>query len=462
MKLAVIQMLRVTILALLGGVIVISAGCDDQGNGKVGFFTPRGTPPEIVQRVSFAMVNAHNVGDVEESLKTAQGTSFKVAFNFTEVVTDPKPSDAISMAYQDGSGTKHTKQFSPILPAPKLKQFPESSVFKNRLEPYLDILKKYSANAGTVYLADEPYLNGLSKSEMERVGAIAREELDRRGLHSVKLGVIFSGGMFDQRYAVELDKASGEYAKKWDWWYQHGNAVLNGEAVDPTVEKTAFLKWIDHFRKNRLTTYDLAGNMYIDGGIPLGYDVISYDLYLGTVLLDATYEHSLSWFAANVPDNACAQFAGQTMTQIRSKLSFFQDGPPLDGQDYIDADRKLLDAIFQCRMRATTTMLKQNLAGRKVDLLLISGSSANDVREYDPAGNPEKEQPAERIEARVLDEVRRALDYYQQEDFAAGIAFLPYEHEYDSSIDLWIGGVSDMPSVIAEIYKHARSDSHRN
>ncbi|NEI74358.1 hypothetical protein GR212_32905 [Rhizobium lusitanum] len=446
------------IIALLVSISALfCVGCDRSDQSPdvhiVGFFTPRGTPPELVRRVDFAIVNAADPNQVESSLKTATGTSFKVSFNFTGIATDRKPSNAISMQYQDRTGSKHTKHFDPILPAPKLKQFPDDATIRKRLSPYFDLLAKYSENAGTIYLADEPYLNGLAKSEMERAGAVARQELDKRGLQSVKLGVIFSGGMFDRRYAYEMDKESGEYAKKWDWWYEHGNAVLRGLETDPTVDPSAFKQWVTHFSRVRLTTYDLAGNMYIEGGIPEGYDVVGYDLYLGTVLLDATYENSLSWFASNFPNTGCAQFAGQKMSQIRAKLSFFQDGPPLVGQKYIESDRKLLDSIFECRMKATTTMLRRTLAGRKADILLISGSSANDVREYDSAGNPEKQQPEEIIEQRVLDEVKRALAYYREEDFAAGVAFLPYEHEYDDSIDLWIGGVSDMPSVMAEIYK---------
>ncbi|MDW9243980.1 hypothetical protein C7S13_3109 [Burkholderia cepacia] len=423
----------------------------------MGFFTPEGAPPEIVPNVGFTNINALSPSQVAASLQSAQGSSFKVNVDFTNISTVSMPASLIGMTYHDLSGAQYTKQFSPISPAPKLKQFPPSDQLKAALDPYFDVLKQYPTNVGTVFLVDEPYLNGISKSELERAGAVARQELDARGLQSVKLGVIFAGGMFDSDFAKQMDGESGEYAQKWDSWYQRGEAVINGQAIDSQIDPATFQQWVKSFSTKRLTTYDLAGNMYTGGGIPQGFDVVGFDFYLGTILLDQTYEHSLSWFAANVPGSGCSQFAGQTMTQIRSKLSFFNDGPQLVGQQYQDSDRILLDAIFQCRMRATAALLEKDVAGRNVDLLMISGSNSNDVLEYDTTGNPKQNQPPQLIESRVRDEVWRAENFYSTQEFRAGLAFFTYDDEYDASINESIGGAKSMPTVMSSIYQFAKT-----
>jgi hypothetical protein len=360
------------------------------------------------------------------------------------------------MTYQDLDGNKLTKSFTPLSPA-KLRQFPSDNQIRILLPPYFDVLKDYAPNVGTVFLADEPYLNGITKSEMERAGRVARQELDARGLKSVKLGVIFASGMFDSNFASLMNKQAGEYAKGIDQYYRDGQAVLNGTKTDPTFDAPAFLKWVAAITASRLTTYDNAGNLYTGGGIPDGFDVVGYDFYLSTILQDSLHEHTLSWFAANLPSAGCGQFAGQTMRQIRSKLSFFHDGPVLQGTQYQDNDRILLDAIFQCRMQAATTMLVKQLGSRCVDVLMISESSNNGVLEFDAAGNPEGGQPKLLVEARALEEVKRAQAFYASNlsVFTAGLMFFTYDNEYDAPIGLNIGGASGMPSVLTSIHQFA-------
>jgi hypothetical protein len=426
----------------------------------VGFFTAEGVPPEIVPNVSFTNINALSPAQVASSLQSAQGTGFKVNVDFSAISTVPMATNSIGMTYHDLAGNTFTKQFAPILPPPKLKQFPPNDQIEARLGPYFDVLAHYPANVGVVFLVDEPYLNGLTKSEMERAAAVARQELDARGLQSVKIGEIEAGGMFDAGFAKMMDGESGEYAKKWDWWYQHGEAVLAGKVVDPTVNPATFLAWAKHFSTTRLTTYDLAGNMYTGGGIPNGFDVVGFDMYLSTILLDGTYDLVLSYYAANFPNiAACSQFAGQTMTQIRAKLSFFNDSPQLVGPQYQASDRALLDAMYQCRMRATFTMLENNLAGKKVDLLMISESSANGALEFDTQGNPKAIQPTDLVNSRVLDEVIRAENFYNAKEFAAGLAWFTYKDEYDASINESIAGVSSVPAALSSIYQFAKTGS---
>src|SRR5690606_13238686 len=116
---------------------------------------------------------------------------------------------------------------------------------------------------------------------------------------------------------------------------------------------------------------------------------------------------------------------------------------------------QLLDDIYQCRMGAVTTMLQQSLANKSVELLLVSESSANGVMEFDPTGVAKPEQPKALVEARVLDEVKRADKFLQanRATYRAGLMFLPYEDEYDRSINLTIGGVASMPTVLDYIWR---------
>lgn len=466
--------------SLLGTLVMACSGCGGGGGGgastgipvsttssattpttkaNIGFFTASGVPPEIIPNVGFTNIGATSTTQIASSLQSAQGTSFKVNIDFTEIATQPMSTSAIEMTYHDLTGTQYTKQFAPILPPPKLKQFGTNAQIAAALDPYFDVLKQYAPNVGIIFLADEPYLNGISKSELERAGAVARQELNARGLQNVKLGVIFAGGMFDSKFATQMDRESGKYAQKWDYWRQYGESVLTGTVTDPSFDKTAFQQWVASFGTSRLTTYDLAGNMYAGGGIPQGFDVVGFDLYLSTILLDGTYDDSLSWFAANFPNAGCSQFAGETVTQVRSQLSFFTDGQPLVGKQYQNSDRAILDAMYQCRMRATFTMLENDLAagGQNVQLLMISESSANGVREFDALGNPQPTQPTDLVNSRVLDEVIRAENFYSAKEFAAGLSYFTYDDEFDHSINESIAGVASVPDALASIYQFSRT-----
>lgn len=448
---------RGLIASFIGMFVVACSGCGGSGNGApaiqatadapvaqnvgVGFFTPEGTHTELIASTQFDMVNAQSVSQVQSSLALANGTSFKVNIDLGLVVAQPMPSSSIGMTYHDLKGNQYTKVFAPLAPS-KLRQFPSNDQIKALIDPYLAAIKQYSPNVGTIFLADEPYLNGISKAEMERAGAVARQELNAYGLQSVKLGVVFASGMFDRRFATLLDEEAGEYAKSIDEYRRSGQATP---------------QWISTMQSSRLTTYDAAGNMYTSGGIPAGFDVIGFDFYLSTILLDSLHTNSLSWFAANFPDAGCGQFAGQTMTQIRSNLSFFDHDSMQPGTQ--DADRTLLDAIYQCRMQATTTMLQNDVAGQNVQLLMISESSNNGVLEFYADGTPKQEQPSALVEARVLDEVKRAERFFtaHEQPYAAGLMFFTYQNAYDTAISLNIGGASAMPSVMNSILSFAKN-----
>jgi len=405
----------------------------------IGFFTPEGIRAELVHLTQFGMLNAANPEQVAASLALANGTAFKVNIDLGPVIAQPMALASIKTAYHDRAGNLFRKEFAPLAQT-KLRQFPADEQLRAMLAPYFDVLKQHAANVSTIFLADEPYLNGIPKAELERAAALARKELDARGLQSVKLGVIFASGMFDSRFAAMIDGEAGEFARGIDKYYRSGDATP---------------EWVSIIQSARLTTYDGAGNMYTGGGIPEGFDVIGFDFYLSTILLDGLHQNTLSWFAANHPNAGCSQFAGKTMSQIRGKLSFFDNNSMKPGTQA--ADRTLLDAVYQCRMQATTSMLEKSLAGHKVELLMISESSNNGVLEFTKDGTPKQGQPSALVEARVFDEVRRAESFFAThgQSYRAGLMFFTYQNTYDKTINLNIGGASGMPSVMDSIAKYS-------
>ena len=429
-----------------------NVGDDDvrgAGDVPVGFFVPRGVPPEIVGKVRFGMLNVATPEQVEQSFATARNASFQVILDLGPLIARPVSAESLSISYFDSTGVERRKVFEPAS-TPKVLSFPADEQLAELIRPYLGIMQRYQNHASAVFLADEPYLNGISRSEMERAARVVRSELLRYGLEHVKIGVIFASAMFEPAFARLIDGEAGEYVLSIDSYYDRNVAA----GVDES-----FGKWVEVIRNFRLTTYDKAGNMYTGGGIPEGFDIIGFDYYVSTVLLDAVHERSLNWFAENTPEASCAPFRGQGMKNIRASLSFFQDGPVLQERARREQDRILLDQIFDCRIGAVTGLLQKALseANSGAEILLVSESSNNGLLEFDARGNIEPGQPGKLVEGRVLDEVNRALQFYRRdpERLKAGVMFFTYDNEYDETIKLHIGGASGMPAVLDKIYVFA-------
>lgn len=450
-------------LALL--LILTGSGCDVEHSilespsqdGGIGFLTPRAVPPELVAKTDFAMINAYSTTQVADSLKTAQGHAFKVHITLGIVLTPAMDRAAIKTVYQSADGQPQSKVFPPAQVV-KLHQFPADEQIRQIIGPYFDVLQQYQANVGTIFLADEPYVNGLTKAELERAAKVVREELDTRGLQAVKLGVIFASGMFDKEFAALLAAEAARYTAAIDQHYLGQQAYIDsGKAT--AEEAASFAEWVSVIRNSRLSTYDSTGNMYIDGGVPEGFDVVGFDFYLSTVLLDVLHNQTLSWLAERYPEAGCSQFSGKGIAQIRSELSFFSPGPVVQGDEHRVADSQLLDSIYQCRMQALTTMLQRSVQGRDLQLMMISESSNNGVLEFDPAGTVEAAQPGLLVEARALDEVKRAEKFFHanRSVYSAGLMFFTYDNEYDASINLNIGGATGMPRVLNRVLDFAKS-----
>lgn len=101
--------------------------------------------------------------------------------------------------------------------------------------------------------------------------------------------------------------------------------------------------------------------------------------------------------------------------------------------------------------------MREAVANTSVKVMMISESSANGVLEFTKDGRPENGQPKLLIEARVLDEVKRGLDFYRtnKADFQCGLMFFIYNDAFDAGINLEIFGASSMPSVLDEIFTYA-------
>jgi len=427
------------------------------GVNYVGFFNPTGTPPELVGSMSFGMIEAQSPKQVEASLAAANGTKFKVRIDFSQALLRRKPPSEVRMTYTTPTGSPGTKRFRPLANI-KLFDMPGDAEISAVMASYVPILSKHKSNLGVIFLADEPYLNGISKSEMERAIRVVRSLFMASGLPNVPFGVNFSSGMFDPDFAKFIDRESGRYVQNIDSYYKRGPIALAGTTNDQALDKRNFLDWTATIRTSRLVTYDAAGNIYTGGGIPAGADVVGFDFYLSTLLVDGIHENTLSWFASRYPEAGCAQFAGMPISKLRASLSFFRDGPTPGDWSAQQSDRKVLDAVYQCRMEATLRMLQKAAASnRRIRFQLFSEASSNGVRNFDSKLTPKKDQPTSLVERRSLDEVMRAERFYSshRNQIQCGITFFIYNDAFDSSLNLQISGASKLPSVIKSVSSFA-------
>ena len=413
---------------------------------EIGFFSPRGTDARFVDKVDFAMVNVNTTEQIAASIAEAKAAGLNLTLDFGPVISLPRDVSKLSIAYTRADGTAAEKTFAPRADN-KLRDILPDDQLRQVIAPFLDMMAANPGVVDTLFMVDEPYLNGVPKAELERAGNLFRAELSARKIDGVKLGVLFASAMFHAPFAEALDRESMRY-------------VENADTYRATVEETEEgQKWVETFDAFRLTTYDAAGNRYLGGGIPQGYDVVAFDYYVSTLLMDTVAENALHWFAANTELRSCDRFYGETVSGLRSKLSFYQDGPVVPGEDARNKDRVLLDDMFDCRMNATLDLLKQEIAasGQSPEVMLIGESSNNGMLEFSAAGTPEAEQPSLLVESRVQDEVNRYLKIFRDRrgDNITRIAFFTFDDEFDDTIRLAIGGASSMSGVLQSIFDAA-------
>lgn len=413
---------------------------------QIGFFAPSGLSSEFAGKVQFAVVNAGSIQQLRTNLQLARNTGTSLYVAIGPLIARPATASEVSGTYTAQDGTTKHKSYEPVSNI-KIRRLHDDATISQLFSPYATLLGSYQDVLKGIDLVDEPYLNGVSRPEIERVAKVTRRLMTDAGIKSPRIGINFAAAEFDPGFAAQIAGAANRYVNDVE---AYRSSILNTPTFPP---------WDAAFRAARLTTYDSAGSLYAEGGIPAGLDFVSFDFYVSTLLMDALDDQALAWFADNVPDAPCGAYRGTTMGEIRRRLSFFHDGPVEADPSIQDADKVLLDSLFACRMKATVSLLRKAVAksDTHLDILLIGESSSNGFMEFDARGNIEPDQPEKLVELRALQETRRYLDYYNSERSQfAGISFFIFNDEYDKSINLNIRGARGMPSVAAAIFGAAR------
>jgi hypothetical protein len=124
----------------------------------------------------------------------------------------------------------------------------------------------------------------------------------------------------------------------------------------------------------------------------------------------------------------------------------------------IDADRELLDRLFECRIAAVGASLDAQMrtVETRYELIMIGESSSNGLMRFTQGRGIAENQNPDRIEARVLDEVTRYLTGGSILGIPElkRIAFFTFDPVRDYSIQQSIVGARDMPRVLQKIFAH--------
>ncbi|MDO5289579.1 MAG: acyltransferase [Pseudomonadota bacterium] len=410
----------------------------------LGFFSPDGYTDELARHTRLGMVSVTSPQQLRDSLEVAKQYGARLQVDFSLVLPLQRPAKDINTTYTHDGKTLH-KSFSP-LPVNKIKNLPGHAEIKALMAPYWPVMQAYQEQIASILLIDEPYMHGVSRTEMERAAQRMRALLHEHHLSHIRLGITFSSAMFDARFAQMISAQADRYTHEVEQYY----ANIRHMALQLADENAS--QWIENYKKNRITTYDLAGNYYTGGGIPKGFDVIAYNLYTATLLQDTVHTKTLAWFADLNVSPACARFKGQDTPSIRAQLSFYQDGP-VDPAG-LEKDRPLLSDIFTCKSESILHLLKTHAPSEAHTFQLWGESSANGFMEFNALGEQESSQPELLIAARVQDEVQRTLDFYDKHkaDYGAGVMFFIWDDAKDHSIDLNVMGAKSMPGVTRLVF----------
>jgi len=419
---------------------------------EVGFYNPKGINPAFASNVSFAMIEVIHEEQVLQALADARDADMSVTLNIGPVITESIPSKLLNLRYRDAQGTLRTKRFTPT-PAHKIKRFlPDDRVL--RIADRLTLaIKEYPDVIDTVFLIDEPYLKGVPPHEIDRVAELIRSRLKVRGIDQMKFGVVFASLTYDSHFAEMLDQQAAVYAAQADDRFDENQQKWSTRVLSLFGREPS---WIEGFAQQRLVTYDQAGNLYTEGGLPKAIDVIGFNFYVSTLLLDDMYAKTPDWFAQTQSIEACDGFKAMEVADIREALSFFggSSGGATDG----DADRELLDQLFACRISAVGASLEAQMqeANIRYEVIMIGESSSNGLMRFTDDRGLADQQNMQRIEKRVLDEVQRYLRAQQILGIPElqKIAFFTFDPVHDYSIQQSIVGARDMPRVLKTIFQH--------
>lgn len=426
----------------------------------VGFYSPSGVREEFASIVDQATINASgDTSKTAQDFKIAAENGLKLNFDLSPVIATPRSPQKLKNIYKGATGEIKEKQFLPTINN-KLRDFLPDHLLRAVLEEQAKAIAPYETALNAVFLIDEPYLNGVSRSELERVGKIAREVFANNGIPKIKLGVLFAGPMFNADFAKHAQSAATSYVKSIDDHLINERKRILGLPEEAQMKASNELSaWMEIISKHRLTTYDTAENMFTEGGIPFGFNIVAFDSYTSTALFDALYENAISWLATRTGISACGSFVQIKMSDFRKGLSFFQSGPTSEGDKLRPTDKAKLDDLYSCRMQSILTLLVQEIqssSDQNIEIMVVSESSNNGFLEFDPNLNIEAGQPDLLVKKRVIEEINRGLELYTSKLFPiTSMLFFTFDTEYDNSINLEIGGASAVPSAVESIAKHA-------
>ena len=372
---------------------------------EFGFYNPTGVDPAFAKRVDFAMVEVINEAQVRTALAMAAETGLKLTLNIGPVITESRPIDAVNRSYEVDGQTR-TKRFLPR-PQHKLKQFVSETRLSAIIARLTLVMREYPNVIDTVFLIDEPYLKGVGPDQIDRIAQTIRASLKDDDVQVPKLGVVFASLMYDARFAEQLSLRASDYAAAADQRFDDERASFRGSLNAWFGWES---RWIQGFANNRLVTYDQAGNLYTQGGLPKQVDVIGFNFYASTLLLDDLYREIPSWLSDTLAPRSCQSFREQSVDELRDQLSFFEPAP--SAANFAQSDRQLLDRLFICRIQAVGKSLNNEMreANQAYEVVMIGESSSNGVMAFDAGRGVKDSQDYEAVERRVYEEVGRYLD----------------------------------------------------
>ena len=124
-------------------------------------------------------------------------------------------------------------------------------------------------------IADETYLNGVSKEELETAITLLKAAYQDNNWPIIPTMLNFASALFNKSYAHFVNNNLEQSTLKTDQYYL--------SQIKQTPQNETFISWSKKFQTQRLVSYDQSGNLYTGGGLPSVVDMVSFDYYLSTL-----------------------------------------------------------------------------------------------------------------------------------------------------------------------------------
>lgn len=435
----------------------------------VGFFSPQHID-HFAPNVEYSIINVRpkynennmliiDIPWLQGNLEYVKSYSHRINLDLGPTISERANIETLQTQYIAEDGANAQKIFPPQKNN-KISKLVSNKELERRLQGLPELLAEYRQNIGIILIVDEPYINGISPEEINRTTKHLKTIFSKANVQDLEYGAVFAGPLFNKPYANFINKKMMAYVEEIDNHYRNHSHLLAQESR----EANNFKAWVNIIQTSRLTTYDTANNIYLNGGIPKELDLVGFDFYLSTILFDKIHTDTLNYFHT-IGIKECEKFNGKTTDTIKKELFYIQNDPADNNKATQASDKQLLDTVFNCRMQATTNLLKQELEKLPTPpkLMLIGESSANGAYRYESNGRVAQKQSASQLEQRILDEVQRSYRFYIANDiFTKGLYYFLFQDAFDTSINLAVGGASDYSSVLEFIYSIAQKPASKN